>query len=33
MKTALTGFSSEEYVQNMDEGFTEFLDDFYNDRL
>lgn len=33
VKTALTGFSGRRYVQNMDQGFVEFLEDFYNDRL
>lgn len=30
---ALEGFSGKRYVQSMDTGFAEFLDDFYNDRI
>lgn len=33
MKTALQDFSGKRYVQSMDAGFAEFLDDFLNDRI
>ena len=32
VKSTLTDFSGERYVQSMDAGFAEFLDDFLNDR-
>ncbi len=32
VKLALEDFSGERYVQSMDAGFAEFLDDFLNDR-
>ena len=33
VKTVLDGFSGKRYVQSMDAGFCQFLDDFYNDRI
>ena len=33
VKTVLNGFSGKRYVQSMDVGFCQFLDDFYNDRI
>jgi len=30
---ALTGFSGKRYVQSMDAGFCQFLDDYYHDRI
>ena len=33
VKTVLDGFSGKRYVQSMDAGFAEFLDDFLNDRI
>ena len=30
---ALEGFSGKRYVQSMETGFAEFLDDFYHDRI
>jgi len=32
VKMVLDGFSGKRYVQSMDAGFCQFLDDFYNDR-
>ena len=33
VKTVLDGFSGKRYVQSIDAGFCQFLDDFYNDRI
>ena len=33
VKTVLNGFSGKRYVQSMDAGFCQFLDDFYRDRI
>ena len=33
VKTVLDGFSGKHYVQSMDAGVCQFLDDFYNDRI
>ena len=33
VKMVLDGFSGKRYVQSMDAGFCQFLDDFYNDRI
>jgi len=33
VKTVLDGFSGKRYVQSMEAGFCQFLDDFYNDRI
>ena len=33
IKNVLNGFSGRQYVQSMDTGFAEFLDDFYHDRI
>ena len=33
IRKALEGFSGKSYVQSMDAGFAEFLDDFYHDRI
>ena len=33
VKAALQDFSGEQYVQSMDAGFAEFLDDFLNDNI
>ena len=33
VKTVLNGFSGKRYVQSMDAGFCQFLDDFLNDRI
>lgn len=33
VKTVLNEFSGKRYVQNMEAGFCQFLDDFYHDRI
>ena len=33
VKMVLDGFSGKRYVQSIDAGFCQFLDDFYNDRI
>ena len=33
VKMVLDGFSGKRYVQSMDAGFCQFLNDFYNDRI
>ena len=33
VKTVLDGFSGKRYVQSMEVGFCQYLDDFYNDRI
>lgn len=33
VKTVLDDFSGKRYVQSMDAGFCQFLDDFYHDRI
>ena len=33
VKMVLDGFSGKRYVQSMDAGFSQFLNDFYNDRI
>lgn len=33
VKTVLDGFSGKRYVQSMEVGFCQFLDDFYHDRI